>query len=330
MFFFVRSWSLYLFNIPVFVLFVVVFSFSLSQSSSPCLFASSWSSSCRIFDLSMSLWIFLFQPSLWLFNITFPILVVILFSLPGSSSPCPNSFAYPCCHFHSTYPCLFISLWYSSPCIFSLSISLRLYLLQLSLRLVDITSPILVAIFLFLSLLSYPYPYYLLLVIINFLILFTIVSPLLPISSPSLDSLLLFALPRRYHFAYPSRNRLLLDVIFFSLSVFYYPFPDSFSCIFRNCRRAFPRRGCLDFDLILIPLKHYQWYQKLWKRVNFKKILKIETDELLYIWHNKMKFFFQSTLTIIIKGSAFFLKIYTLLKSLSIFRFFSKNIFVWL
>ena len=109
-------------------------------------------------------------------------------------------------------------LWYhfAYPCfnrLFASSVSLRLSVLQS----------------------SYPCTDCLLFVLIPLLLLVAIVGVLLLISSPFRDLLLLVSLPRRYHFAYPSHNHLLLVLIFFSLSGSSSPCPDSFdspSCDF--------------------------------------------------------------------------------------------------
>ena len=106
--------------------------------------------------------------------------------------------------YHSTYPC--------GNHIFSLFIS--------HIFLVYITSPILVEIFFSLYRSSYPIPYHLLFVLITFILLVTIISAIFFVSSPLRDLLILFSLPRQYHFIYPCYNNLILVLISFSFSWF--------------------------------------------------------------------------------------------------------------
>ena len=148
-------------------------------------------------------------------------------------STCRYNFAYPCWNF------LFVS-----------SKSLRLSLLRV----------------------SSPHPDRLLLVLIPLLLFITIDVALLLISSPSRDLLILVSLLHLYYFAYPSRNHIILVLIFFSLSGSSYTCPDSFASTCHYCRCASPCRDCIDFSLVLMLLKHYQRYQKLWQGVNLKKI----------------------------------------------------------
>ena len=110
------------------------------------------------FSLSLHLLVIFFFSSICFVNITSPILVVIVLSSSGLSSTCPNSFSYPCNYCQRTFTRLFASLWSSSPCLLSLSISLHLLLLQSSLCVVDITSPTLVKVIFSLSGLSSTFP----------------------------------------------------------------------------------------------------------------------------------------------------------------------------
>ena len=111
-------------------------------------------------------------------------------------------------HYH-----LFTSLWYSSPHLFALSISLCPSLLQLYLHLIGITSPILVAIVLSLYQSTSNFNNFLLLVMITFPPLAAIVGAILLFSSPTCDILLLVSLPCQYHFAYPCYNCIFASTI---------------------------------------------------------------------------------------------------------------------
>ena len=106
---------------------------------------------------------------------------------------------------------------------------------------------------------------------IPLLIIISIINTLLLLYSPPCDILLLVSLPCRYHFAYPCHNSLLVFLIVFSLSLFL-----CFSFFYRFS--ASPPCDYPDFASVFIIFKHYQRYQKLCQRVNFKK-----TDKLLYI-----------------------------------------------
>ena len=257
------------------------------------------------FSLSCILVLIVFSSSIFLFNITALIIVMIVSSLSL---------------YRLYFPCLFASSSSPSPHHFAYNLNGRLFFLSISL-------------WLYLSQLSSPFYYSLILVLIPLLLLVTITGALLLVSSSTCDIFLLVSSPCKYHLVYPCLNHLfvclvslrllllkmsspctnffsfswlfilslsrllvrfslslrllaiflssslllfdisflILPIIVSSLSWLFYPFTYYFTSPCCNRQRAHPCHNCLDFASILMPLKHYQQYQKLWQGFNFKK-----------------------------------------------------------